>query len=86
MARRFPPAGWFFVAATLFFLGLVGHGFHAGRLKLLGKGAPLVFERVGEPFGFWLLALFYLALAGLAGWVVWLCLRHGDDTPRAGNH
>ncbi len=86
MARRFFQACWPFLAAALFFAGVLAYGMSVGEMAFPAKGHMIRFARADEPFGFWFGAAFYAGMVGLACWVPLLCLtdpqiRHGADAP-----
>lgn len=68
---------WIVAAAMLFFLGVLAFGLHQGELTVPMKGVRPTLQRAGNPLGFYLLAAFYAALAGLCAWLL-LALRSAN--------
>lgn len=75
MLRNALKASWPFLAAALFFAAVLAYGIAVGELTLPGKGHMLRTRYSEEPILFGCVAMFYLALIGLAGWVPWLCIQ-----------
>ncbi len=81
--------GWpaaFFAGLMLLFLGGLVAGIHRGTLWLPAGHFGADIERASNPYGFYLTATLYAALAGLSGYPLWLLLQHRRSAPRPRQH
>lgn len=78
-----PRPGWasaFFGALTLLFVAIVSVGAYRGELLLPSKGFGVRVQRATNPLAFHLTAIFYVGLAGLASYPLWLLVRTGRNS------
>lgn len=75
---------WIIAAVALFFAGALAYGLSQGALLVPGKGFQTTVQRASNPLGFYLLAVFYAALAGLAVYLLVAVIK-ADPRPTAGS-